>query len=210
MVQPPAFGAPSSPTPRVRPQYPAKLRPFANPACSARWHCLQRLEAVCARASCSPHITWTHVESSVPACMQLAGCVGVACMQPAYSLMRASRNLYAIAMANIQLMSMLITLSTTQDTKNFFKNTRDFNTFVDRAEENIASCTTGGGRGKLIDSIHIASTQLTYILLSFRKHDIQCIRCKSIRNSNALVNDVEVHLAPLPQGGGGGRALANA
>ena len=76
--------------------------------------------------------------------------------------MRASRNLYAIAIANIQLMSMLLTLCNNQHTKNFFTNTKEFNTFVDRAEENIASCTTEGGRGILIDSIRIARTQLSY------------------------------------------------
>ena len=86
MVQPPAFGAHPLP-PWVRPPYPAKLWAFANPTCSACWHCLQRLQAVCASASCSPHVTWIHVESSVrTACVQLARCVHVACVQPAYGL----------------------------------------------------------------------------------------------------------------------------
>ena len=80
-------------------------------------------------------------------------------MQPVCGL---QRNLYAMAVANIQLMSMLFTLCNTRHIKKFLDNTKEFNTFVDRAEEEIASRTTGEGSGILIHSIHIASTQLRY------------------------------------------------
>ena len=161
----------SSPQPPWHPPLPRRCVPVSlknsgllgNPACSARCHCLQRLQAACSRASCSRDCTWMHVVSSVrrracslhPACMQSACCLK-ACMQ-------AARILYATAIANIQLMSMLLRPSITHDTSNFIKNAKEFNTFADRAEENIASCTTGEGR-ELIDSILIASAPRRYIM----------------------------------------------